>query len=255
VPVAALSESRSFRVPKTSDLVAGHLRRRIVRGELREGEQLPPESVLIEQFAVSRPTLREAFRVLESEGLITVRRGTQGGARVHVPTVEMAAGYAGLVLQSNGATLAEVLDARTLIEPPLAAVIAERSDRKRSAATLRKYMKEHTLTPDDPQYTAEFHGFNRLLMTLTGNDAVVLVTAMLEAIADIAALRFRQTGDMEVSRAMELHQRAVKTRLKLADLIAAGDGAGAERLWRAHLDEAAAEIAAGAGAQVIDVVG
>ena len=191
------------RVPKTSDLVAGHLRRRIVRGELSEGDQLPSESVLIEQFAVSRPTLREAFRVLESEGLITVRRGTQGGARVHVPTVEMAAKYAGLVLQSSGATLAEVLDARTLIEPPLAAVIAERSDRKRSAATLRTYIQEHTLTPDDPHYTVEFHGFNRLLMSLTGNDAIVLVTSMLEAIADIVALRVGQSLDPAGGRAME----------------------------------------------------
>jgi DNA-binding FadR family transcriptional regulator len=210
---------------------------------------------LIEQFGVSRPTLREAYRVLESEGLITVRRGTQGGARVHVPTVEMAAKYAGLVLQSGGATLDEVLQARTLIEPPLAAAIAERSDRKRSAATLRKYIKEHTLTPDDQQYTAEFHGFNRLLMSLTGNDAVVLVTSMLEAIADIAALQLRQNVDATSAHSFELHERATKARLKLADLIAAGDGAGSERLWRAHLSQAATEIAAVGGAQVIDVVG
>ncbi|MEU1168737.1 GntR family transcriptional regulator, partial [Streptomyces sp. NPDC005921] len=56
---------RQVRVPKTAELVAGHLRRQIVRGELKPGDALPPESGLMEQFGISRPTLREAFRVLE----------------------------------------------------------------------------------------------------------------------------------------------------------------------------------------------
>jgi len=249
--MAQLPQSRPFRVPKTSDLVAGHLRRQILRGELHEGEALTTESALIERFEVSRPTLREAYRVLESEGLITVRRGTQGGARVHVPSVEMAAKYAGFVLQSMGATLDEVLEARTLIEPPLAAVIAERSDRKQSARALRKYIEEHSLTPDDPDYIVEFHGFNRLLMSLTGNDAVVLVTAMLEAIADAVTVRLQH---LRTSRGFELHQRVTRTRLKLADLIEQGDANASEQLWSDHLTEAAKEIAGDGGTQVVDVL-
>ena len=67
------------RAPKTGELIATHLRRQIVRGELRPGETLPAESQLMEQFGVSRPTLREAFRILESEPLISVRRGSRGG--------------------------------------------------------------------------------------------------------------------------------------------------------------------------------
>jgi len=63
------------RAPKTGELVAGHLRRQIVRGELRPGETLPLEAELMEQYGVSRPTLREAFRILESETLISVRSG------------------------------------------------------------------------------------------------------------------------------------------------------------------------------------
>ena len=83
------------RVPKMAELVAAQLRRKIVRGELAEGEALPSESALMAEFAVSRPTLREAFRVLESESLISVRRGARGGARVQVPEGTVAARYAG----------------------------------------------------------------------------------------------------------------------------------------------------------------
>ena len=78
---AAKEVGARLRVPKMAELVAGDLRRRILRGELVENDALPSESALMQRFGVSRPTLREAFRVLESESLISVRRGAHGGAR------------------------------------------------------------------------------------------------------------------------------------------------------------------------------
>lgn len=65
----------NLREPKMADRVATVLRRMFIRGEITEGTMLPPESELMERFGVSRPTLREAFRVLESESLIQVQRG------------------------------------------------------------------------------------------------------------------------------------------------------------------------------------
>ena len=73
---------------KTHAIVAYRIRRRIVRGELVEGQQLPPEEELTAQFGVARTTLREALRVLESQGLITIRRGRGGGPTVTHPSLE-----------------------------------------------------------------------------------------------------------------------------------------------------------------------
>ena len=115
-----------FRVPKTAELVAHHLRKQIVHGDLKEGESLPSETALTAQFGISRPTLREAFRVLEAEQLITVRRGAKGGANVHAPSANMVARYAGLYLEHARTTLADVFDARVAIEAPAAALAAER---------------------------------------------------------------------------------------------------------------------------------
>ena len=83
-------EVNSLREPKMADRVATQLRRMFIKGEIPEGTMLPPESELMERFGVSRPTLREAFRVLESESLIEVQRGVRGGAQVTSPTARDA---------------------------------------------------------------------------------------------------------------------------------------------------------------------
>ncbi len=66
-PANGRAFGQRIRVPKTAELVAAELRRKIVRGELAEGDALPSEAALMAEFAVSRPTLRVAFRVLVSE--------------------------------------------------------------------------------------------------------------------------------------------------------------------------------------------
>ena len=73
-------ETSSIRVPKAAELVANRIRRAIVTGKLMDGQSLPSESRLMEEFQVSRPTVREGIRVLESLGLVTVGRGARGGA-------------------------------------------------------------------------------------------------------------------------------------------------------------------------------
>src|SRR5215213_2035508 len=119
------SRSRAFRSPKTAELVARTLRRMVVDGQLKDGDFLPHEADLIAHFQVSRPTLREAVRVLESERLVEVRRGSRTGARVCVPGPEIVARPAGLLLALSGTTLADVMSARTAIEPAAAKLLAE----------------------------------------------------------------------------------------------------------------------------------
>jgi DNA-binding transcriptional regulator YhcF (GntR family) len=72
--VIASSHAR-VRPMKMSDQVPAQIRRMIARGELVDGDWLPTEAELIEWFGVSRPTLREAFRLLEGDSLVTIRRG------------------------------------------------------------------------------------------------------------------------------------------------------------------------------------
>jgi len=79
-----------IRIPKMAELVAKNIRNRILEGDLKEGDSLPPEGKLLDAFNISRPTLREAFRILETEKLISVSRGSRSGATVHTPKIELA---------------------------------------------------------------------------------------------------------------------------------------------------------------------
>jgi GntR family transcriptional regulator, transcriptional repressor for pyruvate dehydrogenase complex len=237
----------TVRVPKAAELVVAHIRKRIVRGELSEGEALPPEGVLMEEFRISRPTLREAFRILESEGLITVRRGAHGGARVQIPTSDVAARYAGLVLQYRGTTLRDVFEARVVVEAPAAGILAGRRDHVRSAARLGEWLEERR---DQP--TVEwFHEFNRLVVSLTRNETLVLVTTMLESICDAVLANYLAVRHPNEAK---LDAKAHKGRVKLISLIERGEAENAEALWRDYLSEAGKELMGARGATVVDVL-
>src|SRR3954469_12195433 len=103
--------------------IADELRGLIISGKLADGDSLGHEPDLVERFGVSRPSLREALRILETEGLITVVRGVHGGVVVHAPDERMTARTAALVLQARNVDLSDVFEARTLLEPLAARAI------------------------------------------------------------------------------------------------------------------------------------
>src|SRR5690606_560438 len=82
---------------KISQIIADDLRRKIAHGVYTHGSNLPPESKLIVYYEVSRPTIREAVRILETEGLIATTRGGPRGAKIQSFSSDQAARMAGLV--------------------------------------------------------------------------------------------------------------------------------------------------------------
>jgi DNA-binding FadR family transcriptional regulator len=114
--VALPGAPRRARLPKGSDIVARELRRRIVSKELSEGDSVPTERALMEQFGLSRPSVREALRILEGEHLVEPVRGRHSGGRARLPSLEGAAWQTGLLLQWLGCSVGDVLDAQELLE-------------------------------------------------------------------------------------------------------------------------------------------
>ncbi|MCW2545886.1 MAG: regulatory protein GntR [Mycobacterium sp.] len=238
-----------LRAPKTAELIATHLRRQIVRGELKPGDTLPPEVGLMGQFGVSRPTLREAFRILETEALITVRRGSRGGARVTAPDNAVAARYVGLLLQVQGTTFGDVYEARSVLEPACARMLAERRTEDhllRLRACVEELRSVVEAGPDqahDPvlwgKLTTRFH---EVVLQGSGNRTLALQGAVLQEIVDRhLALSVSRHFD-ENPALIKNFQRTIRSYRKLISLVEARNGAGAERHWRNHMDVAASHL-------------
>lgn len=248
------SGSDAIRIPKAPELVARGLRSSIVRGDLPEGAPLPPEGQLMEQFGVARTTVREAFRVLESEGLLEVRRGAGGGARVRAPSEAAVARYAGLVLEYEGATLADVHAARSRIEGPLAAELARRSNDEVMMRTLRAALAEEADALASPDTLPWAEGrFHRTLVRLAGNTTVDVMSAVVNRIITRHVARFiTEHGARPDTHAS--HLEAHRAHERVVELISVGAAQEAESLWRRHLEAGSEQLLAGDSAAALDLL-
>src|SRR5690349_20678096 len=132
-----MSEPAAPALPKAAEVVAAELRRQIIYGERAEGEMLPPEAEMTIELGVSRPTLRQALRILETELLVTVQRGRRGGTRVNRPSPKVAGRYLGNVLMFHSTSLDDVHTARLLLEPAAIGELKNRPPSKEQIALLR----------------------------------------------------------------------------------------------------------------------
>ena len=250
----ASSDRESYgklRVPKAAELVAGRIRSQIVRGELTAGDALPTEGELMREFGVSRPTLREALRVLESESLIEVFRGSRGGARVRVPQVDVASEYAGLLLQFSGTTVVDVLNARQVLEVGAVGMVAE-SKRKSGLRSLREALAAEEAALDDLEgFRVAATRVHRALVEASGNQTLQMLHSMIDKIAQrhsevVSAV---QVTDPPRRPAWRTNSHAVH--VEVVDLIEAGDAAKAEALWRAHVRESNRVMSRQVGAKTV----
>jgi GntR family transcriptional regulator, transcriptional repressor for pyruvate dehydrogenase complex len=215
-------------------LIADELRSLIVSGELAEGEWLGKEPDLVKRFAVSRPSLREALRILETEGLITVVRGLRGGVVVHQPDERMTARTAALVLRARNVSLADVFEARSLLEPVAAREIASKRSRKAIVAELGALIDEQEEAIEDPETfgvaNAKFH---ERLVSLAGNQTFSIVAEMLNEIVARAVTAVSSADD--VAGSLTTRKRGIRSQRRLLELLESGDAAGAEKHWRDHM--------------------
>jgi DNA-binding FadR family transcriptional regulator len=141
-----------LQVPKASEVLAKELRERILRGDYPEGTALPPERELGTQTGMSRTTVREAVRILEGQGLVSVRSGRAGGTFVRRPGRDSIANSVNLLIRGGRIRIPALLETREAIEPACAQLAA----RYRTDADLARIEQAHEAMSADTGTIAEF---------------------------------------------------------------------------------------------------
>jgi DNA-binding FadR family transcriptional regulator len=238
-PTVIAARRGQFAQPSVAEMVADVIRARIVAGTLPDGSMLPKQDQLISEFQVSRPSFREALRILESEGLISVRRGNIGGAQVHAPTPGNAARTLGLVLQAREVALDDLAAALAVIEPACAAHCAQRADRN---MTLVPHLRElnvrcRAIEPQDMAGAARmFEQFHQAIIDGCGNATLVIVIGALESLWSLHKKAWADYADAVGSEPIpDLRASVVAAHEEITDAIEAGDAGRAQNLAAAHL--------------------
>ncbi|MBI3224206.1 MAG: FadR family transcriptional regulator [Mycolicibacterium cosmeticum] len=235
--------ARRIRQPRVAEIVAAKLRDDILSGRLREGDILPTQEGLFQEFGVSPPALREAIHLLETDGLITVRRGNMGGAVVRLPSAERTAHMISMVLQTRAATPADVSGALLHLEPICAGMCAARSDRATEVVPhLQAEIDLQTAQFDDlAQYVPNARRFHEQLVARCGNEPMILLIGSLELIW--STHESSVWGDDLAHKTM---RAALRDHQRLLDAITEGNVARATKLAADHLTAArSSTLAAG----------
>jgi DNA-binding FadR family transcriptional regulator len=223
----SLSRARS---PKTSERVARDLVNHIIDNNLDEGTRLPNETQLVEVFQVGRTTLREALRLLETRGVITIRPGPGGGPVVRRPRPDDLRESLTLIMQFGGASLRDVFEARTALEPMHARLAAERltddqiAELSASVERMRQNNKDHEV------FLEENRAFHQTIAEASGSSVLCVFNQTLQSIADgsLVGVEYTARRRLAVAAAHENVVEALQSRDPLA----------AEEAMRSHVGEA-----------------
>lgn len=177
--------------------------------------------------------------MLEAEGLVSVRRGNQGGAVVHTPTEQNAARAISLVLQSERVSLRDVGVALAQLEPLCAGLCAARPDR--AEAVIPKLKARHQAaveaTEDGLEFAKTARLFHEEIVACCGNRTLILVVGALEALWSGREAEWAEeaseVGSFPTKENRDLGNRAHD---RLIELIEAGDVAAVTAAARRHLE-------------------
>jgi DNA-binding FadR family transcriptional regulator len=200
----------------------------VLDGRLKAGDRLPPERELTERFAVGRGTLREAFRVLEYCGLITIKKGTAGGAFVSPSSAAMVSNSLKWLLRMKRISIQELAAFRERLEGAAARDAAQKARGKHLerleaiVAEMERIAPRLELWPRVLELDLEFH---QQMVDAAGN---VLSCAVMSSIIECMHEAFQAIPPDQGMLVLRDHRHVLR-------LIRAGNGLAAETVIRRHI--------------------
>lgn len=222
---------------KRSDLIVEEVRRWIVAEGLRAGDRLPKERELIELLDCSRGTVREALKVLESQGLIEILPGAKGGARIASVSYERTSRFLRSYLYFQPLTWAQVYRVREKLEPILAVSVVGKLSEEDFAA-LRQTLeicRMGIVGEVEPQrHRAAELDFHAILCAACPDPLLRFVCTF---ITDLLRDLMEKKNVIEALDS-DFAKAALKYHAALIDAFDKGDRGAVERLMSEHIHDA-----------------
>lgn len=233
--MSVVSPNGTGRAVKKAERLAQDIVREISEAGLAPGVRLESEAIMAEKRGVSRTTLREALRILELHGVITLRTGPGGGPELADIGHDAFSRIATLHFHLAGVTFRQLLEARRVLEPRMAGLAAVNRTPDQIAA-LRHNLEVHARAQTAQRLVSYAHQFHFLIGDMAGDDnkALSLLTGSLHGIFDPYQ---RQVRTVELMRmTIQLHEG-------IADAIERRHSTKAARLMEEHMNQSAETFA------------
>lgn len=181
---AAPARFRPVKTRRIFEEICDSIRQKLITGELKAGDRLPAERDLSQMFAVSRTALREALRSLEIAGVVSLKKGSKGGAFITEGGVGQVTRSFRDMLDFGRVSLATLLEARLLVMDVVVRTACERAGPADLESLKRNVDETIELTKAGhyEERTLKAVEFSTLLANSTGNQ---VLSAILEAMASV----------------------------------------------------------------------
>lgn len=193
--------------------VAQQLLDTIIKSDLGPGVSIGTEAELLEQFDVSRPTLRESLRVLESQGILELRPGPKGGIILRKPSINMLTHALSVYLRLHRVPFIDVVRAREAIEPELAAEAAVNGSEE-DFAEMQASIDRMKAASNQDQFIEENRLFHEVIARASGSRVLAAFWGTIRSLSDGAeyGVRFSAANQQHVIAAHEAILEACRTR-------------------------------------------
>ena len=217
------------KVGRVSEEVVRQVQEAIFSGELGPGDRLPPERQLAAQFGLSRMSVRDALRTLESSGLVEIKVGSNGGTFIREPNFDPLRDTLSSMLRSKKANILELVETRKIVETAIAGLAAERAN-KDDIREMREAVEaaRKAFASGDPNYGPHSVRFHAALASGAKNHVLYLTVRSFRAFFADVLEKLLPTRDMA--------ERAVEDHWALYKAVESRDAERARELMAQHLE-------------------
>lgn len=196
-----------IQIKRTFEEVSNKIKQLIFEGELKPGQKLPSETQLAEMFQVGRQSVREALRLLELSGFISIQRGVNGGPIIQNTMLSKMANMYLDAFKFNRISISDITTARMEIEKSVLQLVFEKADKSDLEALKENIEKTKKKLAKSIAAYEENLDFHRILAKASKNHVLMIIVESLLSVLSNFRIQLDPTKLDRSKRVQRLHEQ------------------------------------------------